>query len=397
MSPRLLSEDILKKFHKEVIDHVRESEQLVQALRRNGRDQEAFEQLGRHLHSLKGSAPIMGAKPISAIASELEECVKAVKNSPNGAQDPILEKFSDALQVIRRQIEQFVKKEEMESGADAIEALRSLMPAGKLLEGVLKHLEVHTPELLDVLGETHRDKLKDSLNSLHRVYSIYLSLPRSSFQTKLVEALKMIGAAGTAVAYAHSSKKPREGFDQVMVLLVVSELDGAEFSKRLGTLPVDVLEIVTQAHSLKESQGKGPDAHTPAAIAQGSRRDPAQKPRILLVEDSDATRELYRMVLMTNGFEVETAKDGEEALDRLRKQTFNVVLSDDQMPVMDGMELLRAIKSDSTLQDLPVIIMSGKGTEEDRANALSAGAALYFVKGTFEKPVLVAALKRVAL
>lgn len=397
MSSKLLSEDILKKFHKEVIDHVRESEQLVQSLRRNRRDPEAFEQLGRHLHSVKGSAPIMGAKPISAIARELEEFVNAVKSFPHGAQDHILEKISDALQVIRRQIDQFVGKEEMESGTDAIEALRSLMPAGKLLEGVLKHLEVHTPELLDALGETHRHKLKDSLNGLHRVYSIYLSLPRSSYQTKLVEALKMIGAAGTAVAYALSSRKPREGFDQVMVLLVVSELDGAEFAKRLRTLPVDVLEIVTQTHSLKESQGNQPDAHTPAAIARELRRDPSQKPRILLVEDSDAARELYRMILMTNGFEVETARDGEEALDRLRTKTFNVVLSDDQMPVMDGMELLRAIKSDSTLQDLPVIIISGKGTEEDRADALSAGAARYFVKGTFEKPALVAALKQVAL
>lgn len=394
MSSKHLSEDILKKFHKEVIDHVRESEQLVEALKKNGRDPEVFEQLSRHLHTLKGSAPIMGAKPISVIARELEECVKAVKDSPKGAQDSTLETFFGALQVIRRQIEQFVKKEEMESGTETIEALRSMMPGGKLLEGVLKHVEAYTPEILAVLQETHRQKLKESLNRLNRVYSIYLSLPRSSYQARLVEALKMIGSAGTAVAYALSSRKPHAGFDQVMVLLVVSELSSVEFSTRLGTLPVDVQEIITQTPSLGQSQETEQRA---VATAQRPRRDPAKKPRILLAEDSDSTRELYRLVLIANGFEVETAKDGEEALNRLRIQTFDVVLSDDQMPLMDGIELLKAIKSDPGLQVLPVIIMSGKGTEEDRAHALSAGAARYFVKGTFEKSMLVAALKEEAL
>jgi two-component system chemotaxis sensor kinase CheA len=100
----------------------------------------------------------------------------------------------------------------------------------------------------------------------------------------------------------------------------------------------------------------------------------------LVVEDSITTRTLEKTLLESAGFKVFTASDGYKALDLLSSQTVDVVLSDVQMPNMDGFELTRTIRSRSDLAHLPVILITSLGSAEDRARGLACGADLYIVK-----------------
>lgn len=101
--------------------------------------------------------------------------------------------------------------------------------------------------------------------------------------------------------------------------------------------------------------------------------------RILIVDDNADMRE-YMTRLLGSRWKVTTAANGQEALDCLRKETPDLVLSDVMMPILDGFELLRAIRADGSLRDLPVIMLSARAGEEARIEGLNAGADDYLTK-----------------
>jgi two-component system chemotaxis sensor kinase CheA len=106
-----------------------------------------------------------------------------------------------------------------------------------------------------------------------------------------------------------------------------------------------------------------------------------QTPRILVVDDSPTTRAILRNVLTAAGYSVRTASDGVEALEKLRQHPADLVVSDVQMPRMNGLELTRRIKAQFAL---PVVLVTGMEKEEQRREGLAAGADAYVVKSTFE-------------
>ncbi|MDJ0762268.1 MAG: Hpt domain-containing protein [Myxococcota bacterium] len=111
--------------------------------------------------------------------------------------------------------------------------------------------------------------------------------------------------------------------------------------------------------------------------------------RVLVVDDSIATRTLEKTLLESAGFMVLTASDGYKALDTLSTNRFDIVLSDIQMPNMDGFELARTIKSRAQFSHLPVILISSLGSDEDKARGLAAGADAYIVKRELTQQELV--------
>jgi chemotaxis protein histidine kinase CheA len=110
--------------------------------------------------------------------------------------------------------------------------------------------------------------------------------------------------------------------------------------------------------------------------------------RILVVDDSITTRTLEESILSSAGYRVAVAADGETAWDKLRHETFDLVISDVEMPGMDGFELTRRIKQDDRLGHLPVIIVTSLGSEEDRRRGMEARADAYIVKSSFESTEL---------
>ena len=108
-------------------------------------------------------------------------------------------------------------------------------------------------------------------------------------------------------------------------------------------------------------------------------------PRLLVVDNSLATRELERSILEAAGYQVETARDGVEALQACRERPFDLVLTDVEMPNMDGFKLSSAIRNDTNLHHLPIVIVSSRESTQDRQRGLAAGAQAYIVKSHFEQ------------
>ena len=102
--------------------------------------------------------------------------------------------------------------------------------------------------------------------------------------------------------------------------------------------------------------------------------------KILVAEDDDFLGKAYRAKLTKAGFEVQIARDGQEAMDMVRTYMPDLILLDLVMPIMDGFTVLQEIKNDPVLKSIPVIVASNLGQKEDTDRALKLGASDYFVK-----------------
>ena len=102
--------------------------------------------------------------------------------------------------------------------------------------------------------------------------------------------------------------------------------------------------------------------------------------RVLLAEDSPFFRQMIANYLAAAGYEVETASDGEEAWEKLQKEPFDVLVTDIEMPRMNGLELTKKIRSDERLANLPIMALTSLAGDEDRRRGLEAGVDEYQVK-----------------
>jgi len=102
--------------------------------------------------------------------------------------------------------------------------------------------------------------------------------------------------------------------------------------------------------------------------------------RILIVEDKATSRELLRTVLEQQGYAVEEASDGEEALRKIREQPPDLVLLDLQIPTRNGYDVVREVRQDPRLQAVPVVAVTASAMQGDREKVLAAGFTAYIAK-----------------
>ena len=114
--------------------------------------------------------------------------------------------------------------------------------------------------------------------------------------------------------------------------------------------------------------------------------------RILVVDDSLTVRELQRKLLGNRGYDVAVAVDGMDGWNALRGEDFDLLITDIDMPRMDGIELVTLVRRDQRLQSLPVMVVSYKDREEDRRRGLDAGADYYLAKASFHDDALLDAV-----
>lgn len=168
-------------------------------------------------------------------------------------------------------------------------------------------------------------------------------------------------------------------------LLRVRNVAGATV---LGTgQVVPILHVPDLIASAASAAGDAP-AQPPAAGPRSAR------PSILVVEDSITARSLLRSILESAGYLVRTAVDGAEALGLLRAGRFDVVVSDVEMPRLNGFELTSRIRADARLADLPVILVTALDSPEDRERGVEVGANAYMVKRSFDQSNLLDAVQR---
>ncbi len=116
--------------------------------------------------------------------------------------------------------------------------------------------------------------------------------------------------------------------------------------------------------------------------------------KVLLVDDSAIAREAEAALLRGLGHEVEEAADGEEGWARLQSGGFQLLLTDVNMPVLDGIDLTRRVKRSDRLGTLPVVILSSLSAPEERRRGVDAGADAYLVKGELDPELLASTLER---
>lgn len=114
-----------------------------------------------------------------------------------------------------------------------------------------------------------------------------------------------------------------------------------------------------------------------------------KKPRILIAEDFDENRIALRLILKHTGFDVIEAEDGQQAVDAVRREEPDLVLMDISLPVIDGLQATREIRSDKKFERLPIIVVSAHDNEEIRREAAQAGGSEYITK-----PIEIEELKR---
>jgi two-component system chemotaxis sensor kinase CheA len=142
-----------------------------------------------------------------------------------------------------------------------------------------------------------------------------------------------------------------------------------------------------------------PSACARAALAASRLRDEPRDgeprpPRVLLAEDTVTTRELERTILLGAGYDVVIAVDGQQAWDMLQARDFDIVVTDVNMPRMDGITLCQTIRGSRQYADLPVVLVTSLHDDRDRRRGLEAGADAYLTKQGFDRAELLDTLER---
>jgi two-component system chemotaxis sensor kinase CheA len=164
-----------------------------------------------------------------------------------------------------------------------------------------------------------------------------------------------------------------------------------------GVQPDGSILLVLEAAGLIERARRMDSGDRSAEAADGGAPEapvPRQAASILVVDDALTVRELQRSIFENAGYRVKVASDGEEALTKISEERPDLVLTDVQMPRMDGFQLTEAIRGQASLASLPVIILTSRGSDEDRRRGLECGADGYIVKSGFDQAALLHAVER---
>lgn len=161
---------------------------------------------------------------------------------------------------------------------------------------------------------------------------------------------------------------------------------GALMDDGTPVLIVDVEDVILSVDKLVSGGGLK-KMHQAATSDESGRRK-----RVLVVDDSLTVRELERKLLLSQGYEVDVAVDGMDGWNTVRTHHFDLVVTDIDMPRMDGIELVTLIKKNPNLKSLPVMVVSYKDREENRMRGLEAGADYYLSKGSFHDETLLQAV-----
>lgn len=178
----------------------------------------------------------------------------------------------------------------------------------------------------------------------------------------------------TAVDAAEAARLEQENAEEIeAVVATLQSVGGPSAAHGLPPIP---FPLSVPAHDPKARPGEQPRGRA-GKLERGGMR-------VLVVEDSPTVRETERSLVEGYGYNVDTAVDGAEGWVALQTSPYDLVVTDVEMPNLNGIELLRRIRSDERLRRIPVVIVSQKETEADQRLGLEAGANNYLTKGSLQ-------------
>jgi two-component system chemotaxis sensor kinase CheA len=210
-----------------------------------------------------------------------------------------------------------------------------------------------------------------------------LELPGDALPGRDFVPLAVCVAGGRAVAFAVDELSDES---ELTVRALPPRLAGLRRVVGSGRLPDGEVVLIVNVPELVSLALSRP---SPALIGR-RRSSGARKRRVLLADDSITTRSLERSILESAGFEVTPAADGAEAWRILQERgaELDVIVSDLEMPHLDGLGLLEAVRGSPRYRELPFILVTGRESEEDRTRGLRLGASAYLVKSGFDQTML---------
>ena len=216
-----------------------------------------------------------------------------------------------------------------------------------------------------------------------------LGVPRAATVEPASHALvAVIGSGSARVAFQVDEVVAEQ---EVLVKPLGRQLERVRNIAGAGVLGTGQVAPVLNVHDLLKSAAKL--AAAPVAPAAG-KAAAAQKRSILVVEDSITSRALLKNILEAAGYAVTTAVDGVDAYTALKTAAFDLVVSDVEMPRMDGFDLTAKVRADKQLADLPVVLVTALGTREHRERGIEVGANAYIVKSSFDQSRLLEIIRQ---
>lgn len=181
---------------------------------------------------------------------------------------------------------------------------------------------------------------------------------------------------------------------EVVIMSLGPRLSGARSAAGGTILPTGRVALVLNVGNLVEAARTRVSGSAGLRPALPASTTPEPRKRLLIAEDSVTTRTLVKSILESSGFEVLEAADGLDGWHLLQDHDVDLVVSDVDMPRMDGFSLTTAIRDSKRFRDLPIVLVTALHTETDRERGLAAGADAYLVKSAFDQGILLDTIRQ---
>ncbi|MGM0556124.1 MAG: response regulator [Myxococcota bacterium] len=359
--------------------------------------QAALEQTADHLHAIKGSASMLGLQQLAELIRSMEivvEDMQAVGAEervwPTGAllrgfhllesaiADEELQLDESAAAAVNQQLRRSSQSvsgehESVGAGAAASESTSASQKSGILQKRILIVDDVETIAASVGFILSELDVPIDVATNGEEAWDM---LQRGGYSLVIsdVDMPRLDGIALTKMI----RKDDRLADIPVILLTSLDRPDERDAGMKAGASDYIIKgaigggELRDRVHELLEiaPRVRVPDAHF------GSTEQ-----RVLIVEDTETVAASIALVLSEGPFDIDIVRNGQKAFERLRREPYDIVLSDVQMPGMDGFELLEAIRADDALGDMPVILLTSLESKDIQDRALNSGANRFLIKG----------------
>jgi two-component system chemotaxis sensor kinase CheA len=324
---------------------------------------------------------------------------------------PIITELSGrglGLAIVREKVEKLGGTVTLETSPDAGTCFRILLPLTvATFHGVLVRLgeqafiipTMHVErtvrlERTDIKTVENRETihLKGEAVSLARLADVLgLTVPGNRAASGMIQVV-VLNAGGTSIAFLVD-----EVLNEQEVLL---KSLGRQLSRVRNVAGVTIIGSgkvvpILNVPDLLKSAVKYSALSSLTTASAETQRDSGRKLSLMVVEDSITTRTLLQNILGAAGYHVVTAVDGLDALTKLKSADFDIVVSDVEMPRMNGFDLTARIRADKRLAELPVVLVTALESREDRERGIDVGANAYIVKSNFDQSNLLEVIERI--
>ena len=175
--------------------------------------------------------------------------------------------------------------------------------------------------------------------------------------------------------------------EEVVIKSLGSYLKKARYTAGATILGTGEVVAILHTADLVNSAGDRLAGAAPIQLPEIEREESEKliAPSILVVDDSLTTRELERSILQASGYDVHVAVDGLDGLNKVSKRKFDLIISDVEMPRMNGFQMVETLKQNDHSKDIPVIMVTALQKDEEKRRGMEVGASAYIVKSSFDQ------------